>query len=148
MSKRSWLGGTNKETDDQAAESNPHNEAAAQRPASEPQDTASTEPSQGGQEGQSGESLPVSLINEGASTTTTPDSQQGDASISATPVGELDTLSAEERLKKLRGWMSQNRLGGPTSAAWEELAQIAGDDDEEKPEEPGVTVKSGEDRRP
>jgi len=147
MSKRSWLGGTNKETDDAAAESNPHNEAAAQRPASEPQDTTSHEPSQGGQEGQTGESLPVGVITKGQSTTTTPDSQQG-TTAQTQSVGELDTLSPEQRLKRLRGWQAQNRLGGPGQAAWEEFDQLVGQDESEAPEGPGVVVKSGEDRRP
>ena len=146
MSKKSWLGGTNKETDDAAAESNPHNEAAAQRPGSEPEDTTSHAPSQGGQQGATGESLPVSQINRGASTTTTPDSQRGDTAQTQS-VGELDTLSAEERLKRLRGWEKQNRLGGPSSASWEEFNQLVGSDESES-EEPGVVVRSGEDRRP
>jgi hypothetical protein len=145
MSKKSWLGGSNRETDDAAAESNPHNEAAAQRPGSEPQDTASTEPSQGGQQGVTGESLPVSQLNQGASTTTTPDSQRGDTAQTQS-VGSLDTMSAEERLEKLRGWQSRTRLGGPRQADWEEFDQIVGAQDHS--ETPGVEVQSGEDRRP
>lgn len=87
------------------------------------------------------------LITEGSQTTTTPDSQRGEQDVQAKPVGELDTQSPEERMKLLRGWAKRVKLGGPRQADWEKFQSLVGDDDADQ-SEPGVTVRSGEDRKP
>ena len=138
MSKRSFFGGskdetnTNPETDDQAAESNPHNEAVAQRPA--PDSEQLVEQSQAA----------TTRLKSGESTTTTPDSVTGDTAATQGP-GELDTQSPDERLRKLRGWAKQVKLGGPMSADWETFDQLVGDDDADPGSMPSGV---GEARRP
>lgn len=117
-------GQTNQETTDAAAEGgSDHNEAVAQRPgdgtqsSGEQNDQAAIETLQ-----RQGDAM-ASLTTQGETTTTTPDSVTGQ-SAETQSVGELDQQSAEQRLEKVRGWASQNRLGGPSSATWEELDQI------------------------
>lgn len=115
-------GETNQETTDEAAEGgSDHNEAQAQRPAE-------------------GTGITEQLIKKRETTTTTPDSQAETANTNPQNVGELDQQSPDERLKMLRGWMREVRLGGPRQADWERFESLVGTDTSE-----GVT---GEQRRP
>ena len=115
---------TNSETTDAAAEAGAdHNEAIAQRPG-DGSDTSGEQSDQAAIETLQRQSdASAHLVMQGQTTTTTPDSVTGE-SAETQSVGDLDQQSAEQRLEKVRGWASQNRLGGPSSATWEELDQI------------------------
>jgi hypothetical protein len=102
-----------------------HNEALAQRPDGSATDASATDDQAAIEALQRSSAQAEQNVTAGQTTTTTPDSLTGASgeTASAGP-GELDQMSAEDRLDKVRGWARGKRLGGPMSADWEELDQI------------------------
>ncbi len=125
-------GQTNAETSDAAAEGgSDHNEALAQRPgdgsegSNNPDDQAALE-----QLKRTSQTMEAQTLA-GQTTTTTPDSVAGGAGTASTSTspGDLDKLTAEERIERVRGWAKTKRTQPPMSADWQELEQILGSRD-------------------
>lgn len=120
-------GQTNEETTDAAAEAgSDHNESLGQRPAADGTANPDTDDQAAIESLQRTSDATAKLVTAGQTTTTTPDSVTGQTADTSGGPGELDKMTAEERLEKVRGWAKGKRLGGPMSADWQELDQILG----------------------
>ncbi len=68
-------------------------------------------------------------VLQGQTTTTTPDSVTGERAETSDGPGELDKLTVEERLERVRGWAKNRRTNPPMSADWSDLDAILGSRD-------------------
>ena len=120
-------GETNAETSDAAAEGgNDHNEALAQRPGDGSEGSGQQDDQAALEQLKRQSEAMETLTTQGQTTTTTPDSVEGDSADVSDEPGAIDALTAEQRLEKVRGWAKGKRTQSVMSADWQELNEILG----------------------